>query len=62
MLERLEAIHRRYEELSRLLCDPEVINDTKKLTAYSKEQASIEEQNQAYLEYKRVVEQLQEAK
>ncbi len=62
MLERLEAIHRRYEELSQLLCDPEVINDTKKLMAYSKEQASIEEQNQAYLEYKRVVEQLQEAK
>ncbi|SFI67063.1 peptide chain release factor 1 [Thermoflavimicrobium dichotomicum] len=62
MLDRLEAIHRRYEELSRLLCDPEVINDPKKLTAYSKEQAGLEEQNQAYLEYKQVVEQLQEAK
>ncbi|RAL23331.1 peptide chain release factor 1 [Thermoflavimicrobium daqui] len=62
MLDRLEVIHRRYEELSQLLCDPEVINDPKKLTAYSKEQASLEEQNQAYLEYKQVVEQLQEAK
>jgi peptide chain release factor 1 len=58
----LEAIHKRYEELSRLLCDPEVIGDAKKLREYSKEQAGLEEQNQAYLEYKQVVEQLQEAK
>jgi peptide chain release factor 1 len=62
MLERLEAIHQRYEELSRLLCDPEVINDPKKLKTYSKEQAGLEETNQAYLEYKQVVEQLQDAK
>ncbi|MBA4495940.1 peptide chain release factor 1 [Paenactinomyces guangxiensis] len=62
MLERLEGIHQRYEELSRLLCDPEVINDPKKLRAYSKEQAGLEEQNQAYLEYKQVVDQLQDAK
>jgi peptide chain release factor 1 len=62
VLERLEAIHKRYEELSRLLCDPEVLNDAKKLREYSKEQAALEEQNQAYLEYKRVVRQLADAK
>lgn len=62
MLDRLEAIHRRYEELSQLLCTPEVINDSKKLRTYSKEQSSIEEQNQAYLEYKQVLEQYQDAK
>ncbi|TCS95573.1 peptide chain release factor 1 [Hazenella coriacea] len=62
MLDRLESIHQRYEELSRLLCDPEVINDTNKLRTYSKEQSSLEEQNQAYLEYKEVVEQYQDAK
>lgn len=62
MLDRLEAIHRRYEELSRLLCDPEVINDTKKLREYSKEQSDLEEQNQAYIEYKEVVEQYNDAK
>lgn len=62
MLDRLEAIHQRYEELSRLLCDPEVINDAKKLRKYSKEQADLEEQNQAYLEYKQVIEQYNEAK
>jgi peptide chain release factor 1 len=62
MFERLEAIHQRYEELSRLLCDPEVLNDAAKLRKYSKEQASLEETNQAYLEYKKVVRQLQDAK
>jgi peptide chain release factor 1 len=62
MLDRLEAIHRRYEELSQLLCDPEVINDPKRLREYSKEQADLEETNQAYLEYKQVVQQYEEAK
>lgn len=62
MLDRLEAIHRRYEELSQLLCDPAVINDTKKLRTYSKEQSDLEEQNQAYLEYKQILEQLDDAK
>ena len=62
MLDRLEAIHQRYEELSRLLCDPEVINDTKKLREYSKEQAGLEEKNQAYIEYKETIEQLNDAK
>jgi peptide chain release factor 1 len=62
VLDRLEAIHKRYEELSQLLCDPEVIGDAKKLREYSKEQAGLEEQNQAYLEYKQVVEQLEDAK
>ena len=36
MLDRLESIHKRYEELGRLLCDPEVINDVNKLRIYSK--------------------------
>jgi peptide chain release factor 1 len=62
MLDRLQSIHIRYEELSTLLCDPEVINNPDNLRTYSKEQSSLEEQNQAYLEYKQVVEGLQEAK
>jgi peptide chain release factor 1 len=62
VLERLEAIHKRYEELSRLLCDPDVLNDAAKLREVSKEQAALEEQNRAYLEYRDVVQQLAEAK
>lgn len=62
MLDRLESIHKRYEELSQLLCDPEIINDVNKLKTYSKEQSRLEQQNEAYLEYKTVVEQYKEAK
>jgi peptide chain release factor 1 len=62
LLDRLELIHKRYEELSQLLCNPEVVNDINNLKAFSKEQASLEEQNQAYLEYKRVLNQYKEAK
>ncbi|MBD1372113.1 peptide chain release factor 1 [Hazenella sp. IB182357] len=62
MLDRLVSIHERYEELSRLLCDPEVINDSNKLRIYSKEQAGLQAQNEAYLTYKEVVEQHQEAR
>lgn len=62
MLDRLEAIHQRYEELNRLLCDPEVLQNPDKLKTYSKEHAELEPQNKAYLTYKEVYEQLQEAK
>ncbi len=62
MLERLEAIGHRYEELTQLLSDPQVLEDPKKLRKYAKEQADLEEKYQSYCEYKKVVEQLQEAK
>jgi peptide chain release factor 1 len=62
MLDRLQSIHNRYEELSALLCEPDVINNPNKLRTYSKEQRDLENQNNAYLEYKQVIEGLQEAK
>lgn len=62
MLDRLQAINKRYEELCRCLSDPEIISDPNKLRDYSKEQSSLEEQNQAYLQYKEVMTQLQDAK
>jgi peptide chain release factor 1 len=62
MLDRLQSIHNRYEELSTLLCEPDVINSPNKLRTYSKEQRGLEDQNNAYLEYKQVMEGLQEAK
>jgi peptide chain release factor 1 len=62
MLDRLEWIHKRYEELSRWLCDPEVINNPKQLKMYAKEQAGLQEKNQAYLEYKEVVQQYQDTR
>jgi peptide chain release factor 1 len=62
VLERLESIRERYEELSRLLCDPQVINNPELLRKYSKEQADLEERYQAYHEYKQVTGQLGDAR
>ncbi|MDN4592796.1 peptide chain release factor 1 [Polycladomyces subterraneus] len=62
MLDRLESIRERYEELSQLLCDPRVINNPELLRKYSKEQADLEEKYQAYNEYKQVIEQLGDAR
>nr|WP_302104385.1 peptide chain release factor 1 [Polycladomyces sp. WAk] len=61
-MDRLESIRERYEELSQLLCDPRVINNPELLRKYSKEQADLEEKYQAYSEYKRVTEQLSDAR
>jgi peptide chain release factor 1 len=62
VLERLESIRERYEELNRLLSDPDVIGDSNKLRKYSKEQSDLEPKYQAYIEYKEVTEQLRDAK
>ncbi|PWA11892.1 peptide chain release factor 1 [Pueribacillus theae] len=62
MFERLQAIEDRYEKLNSLLSDPDVISDTEKLKAYSKEQSDIEDTVQVYREYKRVNEELNDAK
>lgn len=62
MLDRLRSLADRYEKLSELLCDPEVVNDAKKLREYSKEQSDLQETYDAYSQYKIVVEQLDAAK
>ncbi|OYD07995.1 peptide chain release factor 1 [Paludifilum halophilum] len=60
MLERLESIRKRYEELNQLLSDPQVIGDAEKLRKYSKEQSDLEPKVQAYHEYMDVTGQLKE--
>ncbi|RFU62338.1 peptide chain release factor 1 [Peribacillus glennii] len=62
MLDRLQAVEDRYEKLNELLSDPEIINDSKKLREYSKEQSDIQETVQTYKEYKEVRGQFQDAK
>ncbi|MEA3321278.1 peptide chain release factor 1 [Sutcliffiella horikoshii] len=62
VFDRLQAVEMRYEKLTELLSDPEVISDTKKLREYSKEQSDIQETVEAYREYKAVKEQLDDAK
>jgi peptide chain release factor 1 len=62
VFDRLQSVEDRYERLNELLSDPEIINDTKKLREYSKEQANIQETVQTYREYKEAREQYQGAK
>lgn len=62
MLDRLQVLADRYEKLSELLCDPDIVNDTAKLRAYAKEQSGLEEAYQGYQEYRSVLEQLASAK
>ncbi|AYV68399.1 MULTISPECIES: peptide chain release factor 1 [Niallia] len=62
MFDRLQAVEDRYDKLNELLSDPEIVNDTKKLRDYSKEQSDIQETVEVYREYKEVKEQHLEAK
>ncbi|CRK82621.1 peptide chain release factor 1 [Neobacillus massiliamazoniensis] len=62
MFDRLQSVEDRYEKLNELLSDPEIINDSKKLREYSKEQSDIQETVQAYRQYKEAKQQLQDAK
>lgn len=55
MYDQLQSLEDRYEELGELLSDPEVISDTKRLLALSKEEASIRESVAVYRKYKKVV-------
>ena len=62
MIERLENIEKRYNELVKLLSDPEILSDIKKTTELSKEQASLSENYEAYQEYKKVLSDIGAAK
>ncbi|WP_018930799.1 peptide chain release factor 1 [Gracilibacillus lacisalsi] len=62
MLDRLESLEARYDKLNELLSDPEVINDSKKLREYSKEQSDLQDVISAYREYKDISTQLDDAK
>ena len=55
MFDQLQSLEDRYEELGELLSDPEVVNDTKRFMALSKEEASTRETVDVYRRYKEVV-------
>ena len=61
MFQKLEAVEKRYEELTQKIADPEIIAKTSEWTAYMKEHAEIEEVVLKYKEYKKVKQGLQEA-
>ena len=62
MIDRLEAILNRYNEISSELSKPEIVNDIKKMTELSKEQTRLEETVSVYERYKKVLEGIEEDK
>ena len=48
MIERLEIIKKRYDELNAMLLDPEILKDVKKTTELSKEAKELEAPVNAY--------------
>ncbi len=62
MIERLEAISEKYQELTEKLASPEVLADYNELKKLSKEQKDLEEQYNKYQEYKKVISNIEEAK
>ncbi|MBS1575643.1 MAG: PCRF domain-containing protein, partial [Bacteroidetes bacterium] len=56
MLDKLEAIKARFDQLGVALTNPEIVNDNKKFAATSKEYRSLEKIVNAYTEYKKLLE------
>jgi peptide chain release factor 1 len=61
LLEKLEEIEDKYEELTKILSDPEIFSDYTKSQKYSKEQADIEELVEKIREYKKILSDISEA-
>jgi peptide chain release factor 1 len=61
MLEKLEEIEKKYEELNNILEDPEIFSDHTKSQKYSKEQADLQEIVYKIREYKAVITGISEA-
>lgn len=55
MLDKLEAIKARFDQLGVALTNPEIVNDNKKFTATSREYRSLEKIVQAYTDYKKLL-------
>jgi peptide chain release factor 1 len=61
LLERLESIEEKYNELTRLLANPDILADFSQYQKYSKEQAGLAEIVEKFKEYKRVLEDIKES-
>ncbi len=62
MIERLEAIEKKYNEIKKDLTNPEVMSDFNKIRTLSKEASDLEETVVKYNEYKKVLNDIEDAK
>src|SRR5690242_19593004 len=61
MFDKLTELEARYEEVDRLLADPAVLNDYAKITELAQERSAIEPIVEAYRQYSRAQQELEEA-
>lgn len=59
MLDKLEAIKARFEDLGVALSNPEIVSDNRKFSAMSKEYRSVEKIVKAYEEYKKLLDDIE---
>jgi peptide chain release factor 1 len=62
MLESLNKVEERYEELTRLMADPDVVQDYERVAEYAKERADLEDIVSAYRAYKDTAKELEGTK
>jgi len=62
VINRLEAIQKRYDEISSELTNPDVVSDIKKMTELSKEQRRLTKTVEIYQKYKEVLSDIETAK
>ena len=62
MLDKLEAIKERFEEVGQLIIQPDAMSDMSKYTQLSKEYKDLEKVVQVYEEYKLVLENISSSK
>jgi peptide chain release factor 1 len=62
VLERLDKVEERYEELTHLMADPQVAQDYERVAQYAKERADLEDVVNTYRAYKDTAEELEETK
>ena len=62
MVERLENIEKRYNEITEELMKPEVISNIKETLKLTKEQSDLKEAYEAFQEYKKLNQDIMEAK
>ena len=61
MFEKLEAVEKRYEELTKMISDPEIIANQAEWQKLVKEHAGIEDVVLKFREYKKVKQEMEEA-
>jgi peptide chain release factor 1 len=62
LLEKLQAINERYEEVGRLITDPDIVSDMKRYISLNKEYKDLGPIITAYKEYKNIFENIQSTK